>query len=136
MGTKLEEGTSGKSYKEAIYRLGDLIVHRVTRIYLYLDFMYYLSATGRLEKNYLKIVHNFTTKVINFRRTFINTHGNNIDDIIEDNDDGICYKNRKTAMLDLLISAEKNGLIDPKGIQAEVDTFMFEVRMYDRNEII
>lgn len=127
MGTQLDNDSSGKSYKEAIYRLGNLIVHRVIRVYLYLDFMYYLSAAGRLEKQYLNIIHNFTTNVINLRKKIINTHVDNIDDIIKDDDDKICYKKRKTAMLDLLILAENKGLIDAKGIQEEVDTFMFEV---------
>lgn len=31
-------------------------------------------------------------------------------------------------MLDLLLAAEKNKLIDNDGIQEEVDTFTFEVR--------
>lgn len=32
-------------------------------------------------------------------------------------------------MLDLLIAAEKNGLIDDDGIKEEVATFVFEVRL-------
>ncbi|XP_013176872.1 PREDICTED: cytochrome P450 4C1-like isoform X2 [Papilio xuthus] len=35
-------------------------------------------------------------------------------------------KKKRTAMLDLLILAEQEGLIDPIGIEEEVDTFMFE----------
>ena len=30
-------------------------------------------------------------------------------------------------MLDLLLTAEKNGLIDNEGVKEEVDTFTFEV---------
>ncbi|KAJ8735686.1 hypothetical protein PYW07_007306 [Mythimna separata] len=41
-------------------------------------------------------------------------------------DNTYMIKKNKTAMLDLLISAKKEGLIDDIGIQEEVDTFMFE----------
>ena len=32
-------------------------------------------------------------------------------------------------MLDVLLAAERDGLIDPEGIREEVDTFMFEVNL-------
>ena len=36
---------------------------------------------------------------------------------------------KRHAMLDLLIAAMKEGLIDESGIREEVDTFIFEVQM-------
>ena len=36
-------------------------------------------------------------------------------------------RKKRLAMLDLLLTAEKNGLIDNEGIKEEVDTFTFEV---------
>ncbi|CAB0041942.1 unnamed protein product [Trichogramma brassicae] len=38
----------------------------------------------------------------------------------------ICGKKRRLAMLDLLLTDEKNGLIDDAGINEEVSTFIFE----------
>lgn len=35
-------------------------------------------------------------------------------------------KKRRYAMLDILLAAESDGLIDHEGIREEVDTFMFE----------
>lgn len=39
-------------------------------------------------------------------------------------------RKKKLDMLDVLLAAEKNGLIDGEGIQEEVDTFTFEVRFF------
>ncbi|CAG4951273.1 unnamed protein product [Parnassius apollo] len=44
----------------------------------------------------------------------------------DDYESEIYGKKKRTAMLDLLISAEQEGLIDNAGIEEEVDTFMFE----------
>lgn len=41
---------------------------------------------------------------------------------------------KRLAMLDLLLSAEMDNLIDHDGIQEEVDTFMFEV-YYTNDEL-
>ncbi|KAJ0182459.1 hypothetical protein K1T71_001828 [Dendrolimus kikuchii] len=98
MGTRLNhEGTDeGKTYTNSVNELGRCYVQRISRLYLYVDFIYNLSSIGILAKKYLNIIHRFTNS-------------------------------KKTAMLDLLIAAEKDGTIDIQGIQEEVETFMFEV---------
>ncbi|KAJ8735682.1 hypothetical protein PYW07_007302 [Mythimna separata] len=129
MGTKLTEDTSGagKSYKKAIYDLGHVFYQRFINIYLYPDFIFNLTPLGRKQRKYVKTVKNFTEKVISQRRAYVNKYGFNVFDDTADNDEVYAYKKKKkVAMLDLLLSAEKEGLIDKEGIQEEVDTFMFE----------
>uniref|UniRef100_UPI0039E8C354 cytochrome P450 CYP4M10 n=1 Tax=Helicoverpa armigera TaxID=29058 RepID=UPI0039E8C354 len=130
MGTQLGDDNSGaaKSYKKAIYDIGQVFFERFVRIYLYVDFIHNLTSLGRLQTKYLKIVHNFTEKVIQQRREYIDKYGPYLNEELEvDQDDSYVYKKKKkTAMLDLLLSAEKEGLIDKLGVQEEVDTFMFE----------
>lgn len=129
MGTQLSEeiSKSAKSYKEAIYKLGNYLVERFVRIYLYSDFLFNFSTLGKKQKKALETIHRFTEKVIHDRKS-------NFDEqkliYTDDDDDEHLYvhtKKKKTAMLDLLISAEREGLIDDLGIKEEVDTFMFEV---------
>lgn len=127
MGTKLKDGTIGKTYKNAIHELGRLLVERFIRIYLYIDFVFKLSALGKKQQKCLAVAHNFTRKVIKY----VTQNGIHLFDTIADNDDDefttMYAKKRKTAMLDLLILAQQDGLIDSVGVEEEVDTFMFEV---------
>ncbi|XP_045537192.1 cytochrome P450 4C1, partial [Papilio machaon] len=130
MGTKLSDDSTGKSYKTAIHELGLLLVQRFVRIYLYADFLFNLSALAKRQNKYLSIVHNFTRNVIKERKKYIADNGidlsNDSSNSTEDDSVNIYRKKRRTAMLDLLILAEKDGLIDNAGIEEEVDTFMFE----------
>lgn len=130
MGTKLSDDTTGKSYKEAIHKLGFLLVQRFIKIYLYADFFFNLSALAKKQNKYLSIVHNFTRNVIKERKKYVKDNGICLSNTINGNNNdylNIYSKKRRTAMLDLLILAEKDGLIDSAGIEEEVDTFMFEV---------
>lgn len=127
MGTKLKEDATGaaKSYKAAIQDLIALFVHRFMRVYLFPEFMFNLSSIGRAQQKYLKTVHRFTKTIVDQRQDYIET--NSINDIVDINNDLCVYeKKKRAAMLDLLILAHKDGLIDRNGIQEEVDTFMFE----------
>lgn len=128
MGTPLREYPASvvQSYKKAIYDLGIIFFNRFIKVYLYPDFVFYATSYGSRQKKNLKIVHGFTEKVIQQRKEYIKEHGFNNDET-ENFDDFVMLKKKKTAMLDLLISAEQDGLIDKAGIQEEVDTFMFEV---------
>ncbi|KAJ8735681.1 hypothetical protein PYW07_007301 [Mythimna separata] len=125
MGTQLSEMNTAKSYKTAIYDIGTIFYKRFVRMYLYPDFIFNLSPMGRLQNKYLKVVHGFTENVIQQRREYIERHGLNINEDYDD-DSYVYKKKKKTAMLDLLLSAEKEGHIDRIGVQEEVDTFMFE----------
>ncbi|KAL4712718.1 hypothetical protein ACJJTC_008015 [Scirpophaga incertulas] len=128
MGTKLSEETSSAaaSYKNAIYELGKKFVERFTRVHYNIEFIFALSSIGRKQKKYLDIVHSFTKRVINDRKDYIMKYNIDINEDNIKNDDIFFGTKKKTAMLDLLISAQNKGLIDHIGVQEEVDTFMFE----------
>lgn len=132
MGTRLSEELSdaGKSYKAAIYELGKLLVQRVTRIYLHSDFLFKYSSIGKIQEKCLETVHSLTRKVIRERKEYVEKNGFDIYDNEEEDDSIFLNKKRKkTAMLDLMLLAQKDNQIDDDGIQEEVDTFMFEVRL-------
>lgn len=133
MGTQLNKNDTeaGKTYKEAIYKIGNIIAYRFPRTYLFLDSIFNLTLLGRTQKKLLEIIRKFTTKVILERKELLrNADLTNIGKDDDTNDDVFMNKTKKVAMLDLLISAEKEGLIDQAGIQEEVDTFMFEVESF------
>ncbi|XP_068626784.1 cytochrome P450 4C1-like [Battus philenor] len=130
MGTTIKDDAAGKSYKKAIHELGYLLVQRFIRIYYYADSIFKFSSFAKQQNECLSIVHNFTQKVINDRKKFVMENGidlsNTYDEKTYDDFKLMYSKKKKIAMLDLLITAEKDGLIDSEGIEEEVDTFMFE----------
>ncbi|KAM3962229.1 cytochrome P450 4C1-like [Aphomia sociella] len=128
MGTKLSDETSaaGKSYKNAIIKLGSFFATRFSRIYLVFEFLYNLSYLKIEQQKYLNIVHKFTADVIRGRKDYIDQHGTPIINTAEPAEDVVYKRKKNAAMLDLLLSAENEGHIDRIGVQEEVDTFMFE----------
>ncbi|XP_049879486.1 cytochrome P450 4C1-like isoform X3 [Pectinophora gossypiella] len=126
MGTKLDPETSdvGKRYKDSVHKLGTLLVHRSQRVWTYPDWVFSLTSAGRKQKEVLDLLGSFRDNVINKRRE--NNNNNSQTFILDDKDDDITPGKKKLAMLDLLLQAEKEGIIDAKGIGEEVDTFMFE----------
>ncbi|KAL0901436.1 hypothetical protein ABMA27_006694 [Loxostege sticticalis] len=128
MGTQLsdETSTAAMEYKNAIYELGKMFVERFTKIIYLIDFLFAMSTIGKRQEKYLNTVHTFTKRVIKDRKEYVERFGIDINEDNIDNEDTFYLTKRKTAMLDLLISAQKKGLIDNPGIQEEVDTFMFE----------
>ncbi|XP_026325771.1 cytochrome P450 4C1-like isoform X2 [Hyposmocoma kahamanoa] len=127
MGTRMDEDglSSVETYKAAIYKLGKLFIDRFSRPYLMSNIIFNLLPIGKETKRQLKIVKTFTKSVITERKKYIEQNGIKFP---EENDEdwSMASKKKKIAMLDLLISAQHEGVIDDEGIQEEVDTFMFE----------
>lgn len=132
MGTQLSEDISGtfKSYKQAVYELGHIFYHRFIKIYLYPNIVFNATALGRSQNSSVKMVKSFTEKVIAKRTAYISENGFKLDDANESDEVYVYKKKKKVAMLDLLLSAQKEGHIDKAGVQEEVDTFMFEVSFH------
>lgn len=126
MGVQLakENVDAGRTYKQSIYDLGNVLTKRFANFYYSIDFIYNLTSLKRNENKYVSTIHKFTGTIIEKRKTLIKNK--DVEDINEEKECS-SYKKR-SAMLDLLVAAEKDGLIDKNGIQEEVDTFMFEVR--------
>jgi len=123
MGTRLDQGKElQKTYAKAIYRMGELVVHRVLRPWLYLPAAYFFTPQYREKRRLAKFLHNFSMSVIQERKA--NFQDRDFSKAIEDDNLGT---KKRLAMLDLLLSAQKAGVnIDDEGIREEVDTFMFE----------
>ncbi|KAK4871638.1 hypothetical protein RN001_015762 [Aquatica leii] len=120
MGTKLDKtDKSVTEYIQAIYDIGQVLIHRVGRPWLFFEFFYKFTTLRKLEMKLIKILHTFSRSVIENRQQFFNetiTRPNNTSKAKE-----------RMALLDLLISVKNNGaIIDDEGIREEVDTFMFE----------
>lgn len=135
MGTQLNEHSTAKTYKKAVYDLGNIFYHRFIKIYLYPQFIFNATSIARRQNKAVKTVHSFTEKVIRQRREYVKEHGFDMfNQNVDDNEVYVYKKKKKTAMLDLLLSAEQEGLIDKTGVQEEVDTFMFEVSISTRSQ--
>lgn len=123
MGTKLDADQSAATlnYKTAIVNMGLLLLRRITKIWNWIDFVFYRSAEGKLFLQYLDTARSFADKVIMDRKS--RREENKVEEVMADTDIGT---KRRLAMLDLLLEAEAKGEIDIKGIRDEVNTFMFE----------
>lgn len=123
MGTTLDENdTKLMAYKKSIHDLGLLAVHRIMRPWLYLDWIFALTPSFWRQTKITKSLHAFTLDVIKQReKNFTGSETVNL------NDEDFVSK-KKLAMLDLMLSAKKDGFaITDDGIREEVDTIMFEV---------
>ncbi|XP_060658433.1 cytochrome P450 4p1-like [Drosophila nasuta] len=74
----------------------------------------------------LKVIHDFSNEIIAKRRLLLEEELQQRTNIENKDDDFHFKKKQRFAMLDTLILAEKDGLIDHQGICEEVDTLMFE----------
>ncbi|XP_052737233.1 cytochrome P450 4C1-like [Bicyclus anynana] len=128
MGTKLDEEdiNFGKLYREGIYKLGQCAFYRAQRVWFHPTFTFKFTEVGKKQEDILKIMNSFRDRVIQSRRKFYNNNKTNIVNDFNDNENDIVQFNGKVKMplLDLLLEAEKDGVIDEKGIAEEVDTFM------------
>ena len=108
-------------YVKAVYRGSEIVFQRQRSPWFWYDWLFSLTPTGIEWKNAIKLMHKFTTDVINERKEYHKMIGN---DDHEDEDIGI---KKKFAFLDLLIKESKGGtVLTDDDIREEVDTFMFE----------
>lgn len=129
MGVKLSSlGNDGVIYRENIYEVGKLLLFRVLKPWLISDFIYSLLGYRKQLDEVLKPVLAFTKSIIKQRKeNFVN--GTTFAASVEtDSNDNIYFgtKKRRYAMMDTLLQAERNRLIDYEGIIEETDTFTFE----------
>ncbi|CAF1079722.1 unnamed protein product [Adineta steineri] len=98
-------------YVNAVLKLTDILIKRLRMPWLWPDFLFNLLSEGREQNRCLKIVHQFTKKVIDDRAQ--NFHANETD-------------GKRLAFLDLLLKQMHDEQLTLLDIQEEVDTFMFE----------
>uniref|UniRef100_A0A8C9PPM4 Cytochrome P450 family 4 subfamily F member 8 n=1 Tax=Spermophilus dauricus TaxID=99837 RepID=A0A8C9PPM4_SPEDA len=107
-------------YIAAILELSALVTKRHHQIFLYWDFLYYLTPDGRRFRRACDLVHDFTDAVIQERRCTLAAQG--VDDFFEAK-----TKSKTVDFIDLLLlSKDENGKkLSDEDIRAEADTFMF-----------
>ncbi|XP_063226079.1 cytochrome P450 4C1-like isoform X2 [Bacillus rossius redtenbacheri] len=126
MGTKVYAQDVGRSkYVEAVYGVAEELTYRFLRPWLHFDFIYMKTQRGRKFRNYLKVLHNFTRKIIEERKSYIATNAAAFKE--NSMSDSKIGTKKRIAFLDLLLqsSMSDNHLTDEE-IREEVDTFMFE----------
>jgi len=130
MGVNLSKlGNNGLEYRNNIYSIGKALIHRSIRPWLHIDFIYSLLGYRKQIDDILVPVHDFTQTIIDKRRKeFIKKSSETKQDIQEDENDNIYMgsKKKRAAMMDTLLQAQLEGLIDDEGIIEETDTFTFE----------
>ncbi|XP_077969274.1 uncharacterized protein LOC120344841 [Styela clava] len=98
-------------YIKAIHGVNEAIQERQKSPWLWPNFIFKLSWSGRQYYKNLKILHNFTRSVLKDRAADFDA-------------DNLKYCKR-LAFLDMLLKEEQRGNITKEGVEEEVDTFMF-----------
>lgn len=98
-------------YVDAVLKLTDLILKRQRMPWLWSNLIFNVFPEGREHERCLKIIHQFTKRVIQDRaNAFEATH----------------VQEKRSAFLDLLLKQMHDEQLTLLDIQEEVDTFMFE----------
>nr|ARO50427.1 cytochrome P450 [Chironomus tentans] len=131
MGIKLRNlGNSGVKYRDNIYVIGELLVERILKPWLLIDIVYKILGYSNQLEQLLRPVHDFTQSIINSRRKeFLlkksEAQDANSNEKYKENI-YLSSKKKRAAMMDTLLQAQSDGLIDDEGIIEETDTFTFE----------
>lgn len=130
MGRKVDaQGKTNSDYVKAIYQMSEIVQYRELRPWLYPDLLWDLSPTGREEARSLKILHDFTNKVIQERKRERKNEQGNASESTKNQEDDIYMGHGKKhqAFLDLLLDAQASDpTLTDENIREETDTFMFE----------
>ncbi|XP_020863343.1 cytochrome P450 4V2 [Phascolarctos cinereus] len=123
MGKNIGAQANGDSeYVRSVFRMTDIIFRRIKMPWLWLDMWYLLFKEGWEHKRSLKILHDFTDKVIEERARQMKENK-------AQKEGDMKPKNiKRLAFLDLLLNTtdEDGNMLSPQDIREEVDTFMFE----------
>ncbi|KAI3353377.1 hypothetical protein L3Q82_019910, partial [Scortum barcoo] len=120
MGKKIyAQSNSDSEYVKRVYQMSDIISRRQRTPWFWSDFVYNYFGDGREHDKTLKILHSFTSKVINERAEYISYAESE-----SDSDQG---PRKRRAFLDMLLKTtdEDGNKMSHQDIQEEVDTFMF-----------
>ncbi|KAM7435004.1 Cytochrome P450 4V2 [Porites harrisoni] len=117
-------------YVNAVLRMSKLVHKRQRSPWLWNDVIYSFTPSGREHDKCLRILHDFTNKVIDERiadRAAKNNISQKEKEVGETSKEEDVFKRQKRlAFLDLLLEAYDKGEISREGVREEVDTFMFE----------
>lgn len=155
MGIKIncqQSGQSSSQYVESLHELGELILVRVMRPWLWPDSIFYLTPSGRKFTRCLKVMHKFTMDVIikrkqawqhqlkldNRHQVTTNDNSTSMSTTLEDLRKSGFFaegQNRRLAFLDLLLQQHLlANALTLEDVREEVDTFMFAVSKPNRTK--
>ncbi|XP_025262863.1 cytochrome P450 4C1 [Camponotus floridanus] len=127
MGVNVHAQEGEIKYTATIHRGSELIMERFYRPWLWSDWFYNLTSTGKKYRSVINIIHKFTREVI--RKKKITRQSQNGSTKVESEDDELDIDKRKRkTFLDLLLDQNEMAetpLTDDE-LRAQVDTFMFE----------
>jgi cytochrome P450 family 4 len=111
-------------YLDAVKNLGYLVASRFLTPWQRIDFLFNLTSAKREVDKTVKIMHQFTMKIINDRRAKLATE-QTTENLQNLDDDGVGLK-KKMCLLDVLLQSNVEGQpLTNADIQEEVDTFTF-----------
>ncbi|XP_049309424.1 cytochrome P450 4p1-like [Bactrocera dorsalis] len=122
LGVKLDEQMNADQYRASFKMIEEVFLMRFRNPFYILDSVYKVFLAPKVAKH-ISIVRNFSSEVIDKRRQVFAEEPEHSEDKADDNHS--FYTKKRYAMLDTLLRAERDGLIDHVGICEEVDTFMF-----------
>lgn len=110
-------------YINAVKDLGYLVSERFLTPWQRIEFLFNLTESKRKQDRNAKIMHDFTTKIIEDRRVKLSQEKVENLDNLDDDDVGL---KKKMCLLDVLLQATMDGKpLTNADIQEEVDTFTF-----------
>lgn len=128
MGVKLNSlGNDGIIYRENIYEVGKLLLFRLLKPWLIADFIYKGLGYRRQMDKVLRPVLDFTKSIIKQRKANFVSETEDLPANETKENENVYFrpKKRRYAMLDTLLQAQRDGMIDDEGIIEETDTFTF-----------
>ena len=106
MGSGVETQMNGDSeYVNAVGQTSTIVIHRAVSPWLWNDWMFAMSPSGRQFNRHLKTLHDFTESVIRERKEQLKEEDHRTGDT-DENDFG---SKKRLAFLDLLIDASQDG---------------------------
>eukprot|EP00092_Neocalanus_flemingeri_P025304 GFUD01027436.1.p1 GENE.GFUD01027436.1~~GFUD01027436.1.p1 ORF type:complete len:533 (+),score=87.75 GFUD01027436.1:107-1600(+) len=113
------QNDNNSEYVKAVYETSELVFRRLNSPWLYNDWFYHRTESGRQWHKNLGILHGFTKKIIQEKKDEMKT-------ILKGHDEDDIGIKKRIAFLDLLIQSSEDGaVLTDQDIQEEVDTFMF-----------
>lgn len=126
MGVNLRDlGDKGKIYKRNLFELGLTMLDALVKPWLKFTIIADLTGHSKKLQGLLEPIHEFT-KLIYTQRLQAFESAVNVTKDDNANENIYFKKKRRYAMMDTLLHAKRENLIDEEGILEETDTFTFE----------
>ncbi|XP_076762289.1 cytochrome P450 4C1-like isoform X2 [Xylocopa sonorina] len=131
MGTSIKDKREFQiKYHNAVDDIIEILIYRLKRPWLHSDALFNLTPQGRRQYKLLKTLHDFPDTIIQERKEYYEQSNDHLPNSIENSSKknlDIPTKGRTkrfTTILDILILALRDNLIDEHGVREEINTFM------------